>query len=95
MNNNLVFNYHQYFDFSFTFRHSTAMDISGVLLIDHLNRFQYKVSLFKLSDDSYLFDNFEELFDSSATPLLNQTISEGHWILNEVQWWSFICRAHK
>lgn len=60
------------------------MDINGTVLINEVDRFEYKVSFFKLSNDSFLFDNFEELFEKDALSDMNQSISEGRWILDEV-----------
>lgn len=63
----------------------TALEICGTLLVEGLQRFDYKVALFKLTDDSYLFDNFEELFEKHDPSTSCPNISGGQWILNEVR----------
>lgn len=60
------------------------MDINGTVLINEVDRFEYEVSFFKLLNDSFLFDHFEELFEKDALSDMNQSISEGRWILDEV-----------
>lgn len=61
------------------------MNINGTLIVEGISRLQYKVDFFKLHDDSYLLDQFEELFERSSPTNPNQSISEGKWILNEVR----------
>lgn len=60
----------------------------SLLLIDKngpMDRFQYTVRLFKMQDDSYLFDNFESLFESAQIPNLNESLAEFEWIPAEVR----------
>lgn len=67
------------------FRQWTATHISGCLLIREQRRFRYKVQLFKLHDDSFLFERFRELFESEVPLNLNQSISEAAWVPNQVR----------
>lgn len=69
----------------------TALQVTGTLFIKDLQRFQYKVHIFKLQDDSYSFDHFEELFDKGD--LIEESISETEWKHNEVR--IFICSFHR